>query len=369
MRKHYLDNIRWITVVIVVLYHVLYMYNAEGIAGGLQRITELDVQPWDVLMYFVYPWIMPVLFTVAGMCSRYALDSRTDREYVRSRTRKLLVPSTVGLFAFQFIQGYVSLSLGNGLADITAAGLPKPAVFLLMAVFGTGVLWFAQLLWLYSMLLVAIRREEKGRLLAIGARTPTWMLAAFFFPVWGAAQLLNMPVVSVYRFAFYFVFFLLGYFVLSHEAILTKLRQNALLLIVCALSVCIAFSVRYFFGGNGANFADAPVNRSPLFAASAYLGSLAMLGGMAKYGDFSTPFTRWMSRRSFGLYVFHYLGVSSVALLVAKPRLLPAPACYFLSLLAGFGAGFLLYAVISRIPVYRWAVLGIGKEKREAEHV
>ena len=31
MRKHYLDNIKWVTVVIVVIYHVLYMYNAEGI--------------------------------------------------------------------------------------------------------------------------------------------------------------------------------------------------------------------------------------------------------------------------------------------------------------------------------------------------
>ena len=35
MRKHYLDNIRWITVVIVVIYHVFYMYNAEGIPGVL----------------------------------------------------------------------------------------------------------------------------------------------------------------------------------------------------------------------------------------------------------------------------------------------------------------------------------------------
>ena len=35
MRKCYLDNIRWITVVLVVVYHVLYMYNAEGVAGGI----------------------------------------------------------------------------------------------------------------------------------------------------------------------------------------------------------------------------------------------------------------------------------------------------------------------------------------------
>ena len=70
-----------------------------------------------------------------------------------------------------------------------------------------------------------------------------------------------------------------------------------------------------------------------------------------------------MSRKSFGLYVFHYLGVSGVARFIAKPGLLPAPACYLLSLIMGFGLAYLLYEIISRIPGYRWAVLGIKKKK------
>ena len=44
MRKYYLDNIRWVTVVLVVIYHVIYMYNGEGILGGVGKITSLDVQ-------------------------------------------------------------------------------------------------------------------------------------------------------------------------------------------------------------------------------------------------------------------------------------------------------------------------------------
>ena len=67
MRKYYLDNIRWITVVIVVLYHVFYMYNAEGVLGGIGQITNLSVQPYDIFQYLVYPWFMPVLFIVAGI--------------------------------------------------------------------------------------------------------------------------------------------------------------------------------------------------------------------------------------------------------------------------------------------------------------
>ena len=97
------------------------------------------------------------------------------------------------------------------------------------------------------------------------------------------------------------------------------------------------------------------------------MGSLAILAGMARFGDISTPFTRWMSRHSFGLYMFHYLGISTVALCLAKPGLLPAPACYVLSLAAGFVFGYGLYAVISRIPIYRWVVLGIKKNKEKSD--
>ena len=363
MRKYYLDNIRWITVVIVVFYHVLYMYNAEGILGGLGKITNLTSQPYDIFMYFVYPWFMPVLFMVAGISSRLFLERHTDKEFLKSRTRKLLVPSTIGLFAFQFIQGYVSMSLGTAFTELAAAGVPKPVIFLIMVASGSGVLWFVHLLWIYSMILVLLRKIEQGRLLIIGAKTPLWMIALFYFPIWGAAQILNTPIVSVYRVGFYFVFFMLGYYVFSNDEVMEKLKNHAILLIVSGVAVCIIFSILYFAVYGGMNYADKPVNRGPLYAACAYLGSLAMLGGMARFGDFGNSFTKWMSRKSFGLYVFHYLGISSVALFIAKPGLLPAAACYLLSLVAGFVFGYGIYEIISRIPFFRWAVLGIRKEK------
>ena len=94
MRKYYLDNIKWITVVIVVLYHVIYMYNAEGIQGVCGKITDLEVQYFDVFQYIVYPWFMMLLFMVSGVTSRLYLDNHTHREFISSRTTKLLVPST-----------------------------------------------------------------------------------------------------------------------------------------------------------------------------------------------------------------------------------------------------------------------------------
>ena len=70
-----------------------------------------------------------------------------------------------------------------------------------------------------------------------------------------------------------------------------------------------------------------------------------------------------MSERSFGLYVFHYMGISAVAIFIARPGYLPPALIYLLTLIAGFGAGYILNTIISRLPFFRWAVLGIKKKK------
>ena len=128
-----------------------------------------------------------------------------------------------------------------------------------------------------------------------------------------------------------------------------------------AVALGVAFVIVYF----GQNYADKPINRGILFAAYAYFGSLAILTGFAKFFDFTNPFCSFMSRKSLGLYMFHYLGISAVGLFLAKKGIFPPVIIYLLSLLAAFATGFGVYALISLIPGYRWAVLGMKKPKKE----
>ena len=357
MRKHYLDNIRWATVVIVVLYHVIYMYNAEGIVGVVGKITDQDVQYQDLFQYIVYPWIMMLLFMVSGISSRLYLERHTDREFIKSRTRKLLVPSTLGLLAFQFVQGFINASI-SGVLERNAE-LPLAVKFVIAVLSGIGVLWYIQLLWVFSLLLSLVRKIEQDRLWAVCDRAGLPVLLALLLPVYGAAQLLNTPIIVVYRFGLYGFVFLLGYFVLSHDGPVACLKKWFHLFLAAAFALGTAFCIRSF----GKNYADNPIYRSPLFISYGYAASLAIIGGMAKYGDVSNAFTRWMHKRSFGLYVFHYLGISAVGLFIGKRGILPAAAVYILSLIAGFAGGYLLYEIISRIPGYRWFVLGMtGKQ-------
>ena len=358
MRKYYLDNIRWVTVVLVVIYHVLYMYNGEGILGGVGRITALDVQYYDIFLYAVYPWFMLLLFLISGICSRYYLDNHSGKEFAKSRTRKLLIPSTVGLFVFQFIQGYVSMSISDAFDSMKE--VPAVVKYFIMVLSGTGVLWYIQLLWLFSMVLLLIRKIEKDRLWERCGKANIAAILLITIVIWAAAQILNTPVIVVYRFGYYGASFLLGYFVFSHVEVIETLKKYFVLLTVLAAGAGIAFCALYF----NDNYAETPVNRSVLFTGFGWLAGIAILSGAAKYADKQNAFTAWMSKNNFGLYVFHYLGISTVALLWGKPGKVPAAVVYIISLIAGFAVAYTLNAVVSRIPFFRWAVLGIKKERK-----
>ena len=360
MRKSYIDNLRWVTVVLVIFYHVFYMYNAEGILGTLGKITDLEVQYFDLYQYIVYPWFMALLFIVSGISARYYIERHTGKEFIKSRTVKLLVPSTIGLFVFQFIQGYINVSLSEA-GSIEAPGFVKYIIYCLS---GIGVLWYIQMLWLFSLVIVLIKKIDKDRFWNICRKTPFWVLILIAVLFLGAGQILNTPVIVSYRFGLYFLAYLLGYFVFSHDEVIEVTKRYFPLFAVIAVGLGTAFCIVYF----GQNYADDPVYRSPLFLLYGWFGCVAMIGGFAKFFDFTNKFTKWMGSHSWGLYIFHYLGISMVALYLAKPGLVPAWGCYLLSTIAGFGLSYILYFVISKIPFFRWAVLGISK-KKESKNV
>ena len=75
-RKLYLDNIRWMTVVLVVIYHVVYMFNGVQPFSVIFPFREDQLQ--DCFQYLVYPWFMALLFVVSGMSALHGDANITD---------------------------------------------------------------------------------------------------------------------------------------------------------------------------------------------------------------------------------------------------------------------------------------------------
>ena len=356
MRKTYIDNIRFITVVLVVVYHVIYIFNGVTEHGIIGPFTES--QPQDIFQYVVYPWFMLLLFVVSGMSARFELSKRTEKEFLRIRTRKLLVPSTIGLLVFGWATGYYNMLISGAFEQM--GNVPKPVLFLIMSISGCGPLWYIQMLWLFSVLLLLIRRIEKDRFFHFCSKANVPILLCMTVLIYGAAQILNTPIIVVYRFGIYGLGFFIGYFVMSHDEVMDRVGNAWILLSTLALILCFAFVITF----RGQSYPDHEVLDTVLCNVYAWTGVLGVMAFMKRWGNFENAFTKWMCRKSWGLYVFHYLMIAVTGWYLRKlcPPLAPA-AVYLLTAAAGFAGSFLLYEIMSRIPVLRWCVLGIKKEK------
>lgn len=369
MRKLWIDNLRWVTVVSVLVYHVFYFFNNKGVAGGLGGWDGPQYQ--DTILYILYPWFMMLLFVVAGMSARYALQKQTHREFRRSRTLKLLVPSTIGLFVFQWITGYYNTLTAEVVNQTPIfSTVPEPVrgivTYLISCVSGQGPLWFAQELWIFSLLLLLLRRIDKNDTLwnrSKGAGT-VWILLAGVL-VWLGAQTLIQepnvasiePIINVYRPISYFVPFLLGYYLFSHDEVIERVVAMRKPVWVVAIVSGVVLVVTTF----GENYTDPAYLGSVLTNLYAYSAILGLIALFKTKFDSKGRFAEYMTRSSFGLYVVHYVIVVAVGFHLKMNTSLPPVAIYSLLMVAVLTGSPLLYELLRRIPFVRWAVLGIKK--------
>lgn len=367
-RKHFLDNIRWVTVLLVLFYHVIYFYNAKGVFGGIGGFYE--DQPWDCIMSMLYPWFMMLLFVVAGISSKYALDKQTNGKFIKSRTRKLLVPATIGLLVFQWMTGYFNTQVAG--VDVLTA-VPQPVKHVLRAFSGIGPLWFIQDLWLFSLILVLIKVIEKGKLHnAIGKLfqkesmgLTIALVVVGYLLVWAGAQCsISHPnpesaegLWNLYRPLAYFVPFLLGYFVFSHDAVQERLAKMHLPLLMLALVTGAYFTIVMY----GKNDTDPIVLKGWLCNLFAWFAILAMLGCFKAWADKTSPFATYMTRSSYGIYIVHYLVIASFGYMMKMYTNLAPWMMYVILFFAVMLLSPAIYEIIRRIPFVRWCVLGVKK--------
>ena len=367
MRKHWIDNLRWVTVLLVLFYHVIYFYNNKGVFGGIGGFGEYPQCPQyqDVVMYILYPWFMPLLFILAGISARYALEKKSAKAWFKARTRKLLVPGTIGLFVFHWMVGYFNTVVA---ARQGAFGdMPLIGRYLLCAVSGTGPLWFVQLLWLLSLVLLAVRACDKNDRLWnwCGKLNIVWIILLGVL-YWASAQTLIMNprpesadgLLNLYKPIFYLVSFLLGYFVFSHEEVQQKVKQAWIPLLVCAVVSGTILIVTTF----GQDNTSAIYMSSPLNCLYGWLACLGLMGWFQAKFDYTGKFGSYMTRSSFGLYIVHYLVVASLGYMMKMYTQLPPVAMYVILTIAVFTLSPLLYEGLRRIPFVRWCVFG---EKRK----
>ncbi len=369
-RYYFIDNLRWVIVVLVLIYHVFYNFNAQGVFGGIGGFAERQWQ--DVVCTVLYPWFMTLMFLLAGMSSRYALQRRSSKEFRRERTRKLLVPSTLGLLVFGWVLGFVNMRAGGG---VLPEEMPVVVKFLIGVISGTGPLWFIQDLYVFSLLLLVVRKvlsadrveawlerlSGQGLSLTLVALLPLlWALAQTQIDNAGAfSGLLNL-----YRPVYYFVVFLVGYYVFASRRVHAYLARYSTALGIAAMVAGVVFCLKFY----GADYTAPAVLQSVWCSLYCSSATLALIGLFKRRYDCTTPFSRYMTRSSYGLYIVHMTVCTSVCLWL-KSTALPVWSIYVLALIATFVGSVVLWEVMRRIPFVRWCVFGIKKNKIQCSRV
>ena len=348
-RYYFIDNIRWVVVLLVLLYHVFYNYNALGVFGA---IAPQETNQWqDAICTLLNPWFMPLLFVVAGASSRYALQHHTAKEFRTERRRKLLIPSTLGIVVFGWILGMINMANAN---IELPEGTPGWVIYLISLPSGTAHLWFIQDLFAFSLLLLLARKaldvERVDKWLSTLSKSGMSLVMIVIFVllyITSWTQVDNpseaMGLLNLYRPVFYFVTFLMGYYILSSEAVHDYLASKAKILVALALMSATAFGIRYY----GVDYTLPDVIQSPLCALFCWASILAMLGSFKRWADKTSPFASYMTRSSFGIYIVHMTLCSAASIILIKSEL-PMWSIYLITTVATFGGSFLLWEILRR---------------------
>lgn len=347
-RRYDLDWLRIAAFGLLIFYHigmffVSWDWHVKSAHAGPG--DPLGLQP---LMLLTNPWRLALLFLIAGCATRFMAD-KTDRPaMLKSRSLRLLLPLIFGMLVIVPPQTYYELAEKLGYAEGWVAFYGKYLSFYdgwrpggkPLIVPTWNHLWFVVYLWLYTMIVIALRPVLHAlplRGLATLLRQPLVLL--ILPPVFvGLLRLTLRPIFGEthallddwYLHALYMLLFLFGYGIAKQEGIwraIERLRWIALALAAAAYAAMI-WAVLTNMGGRARPF---------LWALDQWMWILALLGfgyhALRRGWLTDSPARRYLTDAIFPFYILH-----QTVIVVAGHNLTPLG-------LPAWGEGLVLVAV------------------------
>lgn len=295
-RKHYIDNLRNLTILLLFPVHTFMIWNDFG---SRFYIWQEENKILSTLIVLVNPWFMPILFVLAGMSARYALEKRTYKEFVKQRISKLFIPFISGMFIlvpFQTLYARKYFDNYNGsLTDNWKYFFTHLTDFSgYDGAFTPGHLWFILFLFIISMITLVLFRFAPYEKVSAGVeKIPTFGVLLLFIPVWLMYYLGNFGGFSIGK---NLALYLIGYYVLSNDLIMDKLEQSIIwLTCLCVIGTIVSVAVYYklsYYGDLWVNFIG-------------WISILVLLVAGKRFFNERTGFTDYFNRASYPIYILH----------------------------------------------------------------
>ena len=319
-RFSYIDNIRWITIMLLIPFHAGMAYSSwesNYIHFGDNRAIGSFVQ-------LVWPFFIPILFVAAGVSARTSIAQCGYKKYLLERVNKLLLPLVIGTISIVPIMTYIA-NITN--SNFDGMFYDHCEYFFTHFTDGTGYdgaftvghLWFLLYLFVVSVIaliviyaVVKILNQDIERdvyelaVLELGEEEDAYFTAKYQYILVGTffiIPFLFRDILSICGKGLmcYFSYFLIGYYLFSKDKAVKKIasyRHIFMLLYV----VCAVVDVYMFLYMKNAN---SFVNSLFMYAAG-WFGCLGILGIARARLNRTNKLTKWLSRNSFLFYLMHF---------------------------------------------------------------
>ena len=315
-RIHWMDNLRTITILLVVLYHVGGVYEAAGLWGWFWIVDDPDTITWVGIVGIMFDiMVMPIMFFIAGYLTPASLKNKTGKEFIMGKARRLMLPWLIAVFTLIPIYKFIFLYSRN---------LPQEhwsTYFHITNPNSQNWLWFLPVLFAFNMLYLLFTKLDiklptiSLKIAIIGTFLVGLVYSFLISGILGFRNWTLTPIIDFEneRLLLYFMVFLLG--ILSFQKdIFAEIPQSKTLYNVAnslswiPVTIHIFARIWPFFYPEG--FEITPLYRL-IWHTSFYFSLLCLLYIMIVsfwlYLDKSGKVWAEINKNSYGVYIIHVI--------------------------------------------------------------
>ncbi len=366
-RIHWMDNLRTLIILLVVLYHTGGVYESAGLWGWFWIVDDPTTIIWVGIMGIMFDvFMMTTLFLISGYLAAASLKNKTAWDFIVNKFKRLMVPWAVAVFTLIPLYKVIFLY---------SRGLPQEhwtTYFHITNANSQKWLWFLPLLFVFNLgyLLISrlkIRITKISMKVAVPVISLLGLAYAYFsgilfgFRSWTSTPLLDF---ENERLLVYFLSFLLG--VLCYrQKVFAELPKSKTLYIVASsvawLPVTAHIFARLFPFFYPEGF-EVTLLYMLIWHLTFYLALVCMVYVMVEsfrlYIDRTGSVWNWLNRNSYGVYIVHVILIGVFATLLLNTGL-PAMVKYPVVFISSYLGSNLL------VSLYRNARLAITSSTRK----
>lgn len=335
---------------ILIPYHAAMAWNVWGEPNymmlGSSRILSSLIVAFS-------PFLMPLLFLLAGMSTRFALSKRSAGQYITERVKRLLVPLIFGTLVFMPVMTFIADRYNCG---YEGSFLSHYSVFFTKVTdltgadggFSFGQFWFLLYLFVISLICVGIIALQKRIFPKADRNPPTWLVILLGLPLPLIGGLLETGGKSLVEFIY---IFLLGYYVFANDKVVDNISRFKYLFLVIGVISGITNIYLFIWSGKPFDVINTIANNL-----TEWFMILALIGIGKDHLDNSGKLSSFLSARSFAFFSLHYIPIVLMQYLISGIFMHDSALMYFIPVLSAYIVTFAVSEIFVRIPALSFLI-------------